>query len=234
MVYAIGDVHGERALLDRLLDRIAEDRATQADGLDAVFVFLGDYVDRGPDSRGVMDRIIECAASDGAVRCLMGNHEQAMLRFLDDPMTGGQWLSFGGLATLVSYGVEGIAEAADPANLPRLRDDLLQRLPPVHLDFMRRLEPWAVYGDYAFVHAGIQPGRPIAAQSLDDLLWIRKPFLESRAQFEKVIVHGHTIVPAPVVLSNRIAVDTGAYATGTLSAVALQADRVRILQATRR
>ncbi|MBP2316405.1 metallophosphoesterase family protein [Azospirillum soli] len=234
VVYAVGDVHGELALLERLLDCIAEDRAVNAAGLDAVLVFLGDYVDRGPDSRGVMDRIAAGVTSDCLVRCLLGNHEQAMLRFLDDPSNAGQWLAFGGLSTLVSYGVEDIADAGNPVHHPRLRDELMQRLPPAHLECLRRLEPWAVYGDYGFVHAGIKPGRPIAGQSLDDLLWIRKPFLDSRAQFEKVIVHGHTIVPTPQILNNRIAVDTGAYATGVLSAVALQADRVRVLQATRR
>lgn len=230
VVYAIGDVHGESALLDQLLGRILRDRAERASGLAATIVFLGDYVDRGPDSRGVMERIVSGMADDCTVHFLMGNHEQAMLHFLDDPLAAERWLAFGGVATLASYGVEALGDTTDPV---RLRDELLHRLPPAHLDRLRTLELWVECGDYAFVHAGIRPGQSLTEQSLDDLLWIRAPFLDFRGVFDKVVVHGHTIVPAPQVLNNRIAVDTGAYASGVLSAVALQGDRIRLLQAAR-
>lgn len=234
VLYAVGDVHGELDLLDRLLAKIAADHAEHAADLDPVTIFLGDYIDRGSDSRGVVDRLLSREDSAGMERrCLLGNHEQAMLNFLENPESGAGWLDYGGMATLAGYGMTPHIGAISRRDLVRLRDELAERLPPEHYEWLKALEPWVAYGDYAFAHAGIRPGRPLAAQTLDDLLWIRKPFLESRARHEKVIVHGHTITPTPLVLNNRIAVDTGAYATGVLTAVALQADRMRMLHATR-
>ncbi|HEY0835742.1 MAG TPA: metallophosphoesterase family protein [Azospirillum sp.] len=231
VVYAIGDVHGERTALERLLDRIRDDAARRQAA--PVAVFVGDYIDRGADSRGVLDLLCADPLPGFTVRRLLGNHEQAMLDFLDTPDGGTEWLEFGGVATLDSYGVRGLVGAPDGARLNALRQELAARLPDAHQRLLRSLEPYAVYGDYAFVHAGIRPGGPLAQQRLEDLLWIREPFLGWPAHHEKVIVHGHTVVPAPQILPNRIAIDTGVYASGVLTAAVLEADGVRVLQARR-
>jgi serine/threonine protein phosphatase 1 len=219
-LYAVGDIHGESALLDRLLTMIADDMAGRADRR-AVVVFLGDYVDRGPDSRGVLDRLTAAPLSWAETRFLAGNHESALLDFIDDPVANARWLDFGGAEALASYGVRASVGVRDRGRLKELRDHLADRLPDAHRRFLEALEDWAVYGDYAFVHAGIRPGRALKRQRRDDLLWLREPFLSSSLRHEKVIVHGHTIVDAPEIRPNRIAVDTGAYATGVLTAVVL-------------
>lgn len=229
VLYAIGDVHGERQLLDGLLNDIVED-ARRQEGLSPVAVFLGDYVDRGPDSRGVIDLLLDDPLPGFTVRFLKGNHEEAMLGFIDDPAASMDWLRFGGAETLGSYGVRASVAVADAGRCRVLRDLLGTRMPDEHLDFLRRLEPWAAYGDYAFVHAGIRPHRKLEDQDPHDLLWIRNPFLESGARHEKVIVHGHTIVDSPEVRHNRIGIDTGAYATGRLTALVLAGQSVRFLQ----
>ncbi len=223
-LYAVGDIHGESALLDRLSAMIADDMAGRPDRR-AVVVFLGDYVDRGPDSRGVLDRLtagpLPAPLAGAETRFLAGNHESALLDFIDDPVAGARWLDFGGAEALASYGVRASVGVRDRGRLRELRDHLTDRLPDAHRRFLETLEDWAVYGDYAFVHAGIKPGRALKRQRRDDLLWLREPFLSSPLRHEKVIVHGHTIVDAPEIRPNRIAVDTGAYATGVLTAVVL-------------
>lgn len=223
-LYAVGDIHGESALLDRLLSIIAQDMAGRADRR-AVLVFLGDYIDRGPDSCGVLDRLagapLPAPLAGAETRFLAGNHEAAMLDFLADPINNARWLDFGGAAALSSYGVRASVGVRDRKRLKELRDQLADRLPDAHRRFLKMLENWASYGDYAFVHAGVKPGRALSRQRRDDLLWLREPFLSSSLRHEKVIVHGHTIVDAPEIHPNRIAVDTGAYATGVLTAVVL-------------
>jgi len=231
VVYAIGDVHGERPALERLLERIREDAARRSSSPAAVF--LGDYVDRGGDSRGVLDLLCGDPLPGFAVHRLRGNHEQAMLDFLAAPEAGVSWLEFGGIATLDSYGVRGLVGAPTAERLKGLRDALDAALPEAHRRLLQTLAPYVVYGDYAFVHAGVRPGAPMERQRLDDLLWIREPFLSWKAPHDKVVVHGHTVVPAPQLLPNRIAIDTGVYATGVLTAVALEADRVGVIQARR-
>ncbi|WP_413207311.1 metallophosphoesterase family protein [Rhodospirillum sp. A1_3_36] len=234
VVYAIGDIHGELRLLERLLDAIQEDFRRNADSCHGTVIFLGDYVDRGEDSRGVVERLLQAPPPGFQYRFLAGNHEQALLNFLNDPRGGTAWLEFGGLATLLSYGVSVSAGQSSLSRLRMARDAFRQALPDSHLSFFSGLEKIIVLGDYAFVHAGIWPGRSLDKQKVDDLLWIRSPFLESRAQHEKRIVHGHTIVEQVVIRDNRISVDTGAYATGRLSAVAFQGQDVRVLTATLR
>jgi len=231
VVYAVGDVHGERTALENLLGRIREDAARRSAA--PVAVFVGDYVDRGGDSRGVLDLLCGDPLPGFTLHRLRGNHEQAMLDFLAAPEAGAPWLEFGGVATLDSYGVRGLFGAPTAERLKTLRDALDAGLPDAHRRLLQALEPYAVYGDYAFVHAGVRPGAPLARQRLDDLLWIREPFLTWPAPHDKVIVHGHTVVPAPQLLPNRIAIDTGVYASGVLTAVALEADEVRIIQARR-
>lgn len=232
-VYAIGDVHGELGALRNLIAMIVADARRYPDGTGKLLICLGDYVDRGPDSRGVIELLAAGPPAGFELRCLRGNHDQAMLDFLATPEKGTDWFQFGASATLDSYGVAGAAGLPGPEQLAALRDNLAERLPDAHRAFLENLEPFIVAGDYAFVHAGIRPDRSIAAQDLQDLLWIREPFLGWSGRHEKVIVHGHTIVAAPQVLPNRIALDTGAYATGMLTAAALDGTRLRILQAGR-
>lgn len=236
-VYAVGDVHGQRRELERLVALIAADAGHMRaqSGLEAQVVFLGDYVDRGPDSSGVLDVLCGLQARFGAdtgiaCRFLAGNHEAAMLDFLKEPAAGAPWLSYGGAETLASYGVRASVGTTDAARCRALRDALEERLPDEHRRFLNGLEPMAVLGDYAFVHAGIRPGQPLDRQRPQDLLWIREPFLSWRKRHEKVIVHGHTVVDDPEFLHNRIGIDTGAYATGILTALVLHGSVQRVVQ----
>lgn len=231
LVYAVGDIHGERALLDRLLRAILDDAAANK-SLHATVIFLGDYVDRGGDSCGVLDVLSDLPNGDVKWRFLRGNHEQAMLDFLVTPEMGPVWLRFGGVETLASYGLLAPAGVADPRRLKDLADGLAERLPLRHLAFLQATEMMIVQGDYIFAHAGIDPGRPLDQQRPDDLLWIRDGFIDRPHRGTHVVVHGHTIVDIPIIDGNRIALDTGAYATGRLTAVALHGLERRILQVT--
>lgn len=231
IVYAIGDIHGEAALLEALLGKIRDDAAAREGA--PLAVFLGDYVDRGPDSRSVLDLLCDAPLPGFAIDALTGNHEQGMLAFLTDPLSGMAWLEFGGLATLSSYGVAIQPGTVTPARLRDYRDQLAERLPDEHRRFLHRLKPWVVHGDYLFVHAGVRPKIPLAAQRMEDFLWIRDPFLAWPDRHEKMVVHGHSVRFAPELLPNRIGIDTGAYATGVLTAVALEGRDLRVLQARR-
>jgi serine/threonine protein phosphatase 1 len=234
LVYAIGDIHGRLDLLDTMLDMIRTDASASAYAKQPRLVFLGDYVDRGPSSRQVMEKLISLeSASWSRVRCLAGNHEAEMLRFLEAEGDGFDWLMFGGRETLVSYGVEsgGLSSTEDVA---ALRQEARKRVPLRHLDFLRRLGRSETIGDYFFVHAGVRPGVALTDQADDDLLRIRGPFLDSGAPLEKVIVHGHTPMQGPYHSAVRIGVDTGAYATGVLTAVRLDAETQRFIQAKAR
>ena len=223
LAYAVGDVHGRADLLEGLMARIVADAGPAlARGERPLLVFLGDYVDRGADSRGVIDRLIALAAAPGfEVRTLMGNHEEAMLGFIEDPVTGAGWLEFGGGATLASYGVAPPIGRPGAEELVALGQALSAALPAEHLNFLRSLELAIVLGDYVFVHAGLRPGVPLHAQSARDLLWIRQEFLSEKKSFEKVVVHGHTPEEMPYDGPTRIGLDTGAYATGVLTAARL-------------
>ena len=222
-VYAIGDVHGRADLLRELHRRIVAD-ARGADGACAM-VHLGDYVDRGPDSRGAIDLLLDEAPASFEHVMLMGNHEAMMLDFLERPESGPQWLWNGGAATLLSYGVSPPAQAGDGAALEEARAALAAALPARHLAFLHALRLSHVEGGYAFVHAGVRPGLPLELQAAEDLLWIRGEFLNSRLDHGHVIVHGHTIGPEVEMRANRIGLDTGAYASGRLSALGLEGDR---------
>lgn len=226
-IYAIGDIHGCVAQLDRLLAQIS---LHASGGPQIKLVFLGDYVDRGPDSKGVIDRLVALKAESGAL-CLRGNHDQAVLNFLADANFYRSWKGFGAADTLLSYGVRPPLFDDDEA-LAECQRAFAEVLPESHRRFLLGLEPQIILGDYAFVHAGVRPGVALDQQSLDDLLWIRDDFLLSRQDFGKVIVHGHTPIEAPERHANRIAVDTGAYATGRLSAAVLERDLVSFMTAT--
>ncbi len=223
LVYAVGDIHGRSDLLDGLLARIVADAAPALSrGERPLLIFLGDYVDRGADSKGVLDRLTALLGAPGfEVRALMGNHEEAMLAFVEDPVGNAGWLDFGGGATLASYGVAPPIGRANAEDLAALGRALSSALTAEHLSFLRSLELAVVLGGYVFVHAGLRPGVPLDAQSARDLLWIRQEFLSEKKPFEKVVVHGHTPEEMPYDGPTRIGLDTGAYATGVLTAVRL-------------
>jgi serine/threonine protein phosphatase 1 len=227
-LYAIGDIHGRLDLLDYLLDLIERDLKGRAE-TPATLIFLGDYVDRGPDSKGVADRLIQGFPARFTPVFLKGNHEDLLLSFVRDPAPGLSWLRNGGDATLSSYGVEaetiqnafwggpqGIAEAAQ-----RFR----AVLPEGHLRFYQELKLFCHLGDYFFTHAGVRPNVPLDKQSEDDLLWIRHEFLNSAEDFGAVVVHGHTPTRAPQDLRNRIGVDTYACRTGKLTAAGFEGSK---------
>jgi serine/threonine protein phosphatase 1 len=227
--YAVGDVHGRLDLLKRMLERIEQD-ASSAGARNPLVVLLGDYVDRGPDSAGVIEFLRSQAPENFELRFLKGNHEAAMLAFLEDPIAHRGWLAHGGLETMASYGVRPLPPmmASDDvigAAARRLR----LALPGEHLDFLERLERYVVAGDYAFVHAGVDCGRPLDEQSDEELFWARKRFLADRRRFSHVVVHGHTPVEAPYCDDRRICIDTGAYATGRLTAAKFDDERVSVM-----
>jgi len=228
-IYAVGDVHGRLDLLLRLEAEIRID--LEARPTDAPLVcYLGDYVDRGPASAGVIDHLASTAC-DGLHRIfLKGNHEDRMLAFLDDPVANGSsWMKFGGREALASYGLpQALIEAE---NWQALRDALATALPPAHLSFLSALELALRWSGYLFVHAGVDPARPLTDQDPHDLMWIREPFLSSNRDFGLRIVHGHVIEPEPVFRANRIGLDTGAYKSGILTCAALEGGAVRLLQA---
>jgi serine/threonine protein phosphatase 1 len=234
LIYAIGDVHGRYDLLKDVLELVLADWKDRAPGRRPLLIFCGDYVDRGPQSAEVIEGLIWLQRRGDIQACfLKGNHEQALMRFLDNPLDAAGWLRFGGVETLESYGVRA-PRPGDPADCLRARDLLLQRMPSSHLRFVERLELMLVVGDYAFVHAGVQPGTDLRGQREEDLLWIRQAFLDDEGPFEKVIVHGHSwIDDRPQLHPHRIGIDTGAYSTGVLTAVRLDGDDIGMIQARR-
>ncbi len=220
LVWAIGDVHGRDDLLGPLLEHILDDFRSSACEA-PVLIGLGDYVDRGPNSRAVIDRLLEVQMSGVDCIFLMGNHEEALLTFLSEPQMGPSWAQFGGRETLWSYGVSPPTSAADAEAWRMTASAFADALPAGHLAFLQALALSQEIGDYIFVHAGVRPGLPMESQSRQDLLWIRHAFLDHRGPFPKVVVHGHTPMERVVVTPYRIGVDTGAYATSRLSAVRL-------------
>lgn len=229
-VYAVGDVHGRHDLLVQLADLIQADlQRSNGSDLEPETIFLGDYIDRGIESRLVVERLAR-GHFPTPVRCLLGNHEMMMLSFLESADAGDLWLLNGGLETLFSYGVDA---QRMPSNirLETARAALIAVLPAHHQRFLQTLQVSIDLGDYFFCHAGVRPGVPLAKQRLDDLIWIREPFLSGEASFGKRIVHGHTPVMEPEVRANRINIDTGAYLTNRLTCAVLEEDTVRILQA---
>ena len=233
LVYAVGDIHGRYDLLKSALAQIAADSARESFGRTAKLVLLGDYIDRGPDSAKVLQALVWLSRKgEFALHLLKGNHEQGLLHFLDQPELAEPWLSYGGAATLASYGVAPPSEGAAPEALVAARDALMDQMPASHLQLLGDLELMAVVGDYAFVHAGIRPDRPLADQTEAELLWIRGGFLDAEGPFERVIVHGHTwLNETPQVMEHRLGLDTGAYFTGVLTVARLDGALVQLFQA---
>ena len=219
-IYAIGDIHGQLEMLKTAHARIAADRSLNGDE-NAQVVHLGDLVDRGPDSRGVIKRLSEGLPSGFEAHFLKGNHEQLLLDFLKDPNWLAPWRRNGGEPTLLSYGVD--VDRLDRSGAPpeAWREAFAQALPDSHLKFLEGLGLNCVIGDYVFVHAGLRPGVPLSDQVPADLLWIRSEFLDAQEPFGKVVVHGHTPERKPVVRENRIGIDTAAVFTGCLTALRL-------------
>jgi len=219
-LYGVGDIHGRLDLLDRLLALIeADDRAR---GLAASeIIFLGDLVDRGPDSRGVVDRLLALAEGQAPVRFLMGNHEQVFLRVLEGDVPALRFLiRIGGRETLRSYGIT--EEEYCSLDFETLALAARERVPERHIRFLSAFESWIEVGDYLFVHAGLRPGVALEDQSIEDLIWIRDDFLKHRDDFGKMVVHGHSITEDIDVRTNRIGIDTGAFASGKLTAIGLE------------
>lgn len=222
-IYAIGDIHGCADLLDSLLGKIAADSG----GTPFRLVFLGDYIDRGPDSRGVLDRLCALKTKGAEASFLKGNHEDVFLDFMRHPAENADWLDWGGAEMVASYGVKG----ADEMGAAALAASMRARMPAAHLDFLQSLATTARSGDYLFVHAGVRPGVALADQREQDLLWIRGEFHNAPEDKrpDAVVVHGHHPMKKPLDAGWRIAVDTGACFTGRLTAVVLDGETRRFL-----
>jgi serine/threonine protein phosphatase 1 len=225
--YAIGDVHGRNDLLEALLERVREHVASNPIAR-PVIVFVGDYVDRGPSSRQVLDTLLRCSSYKDVV-CLQGNHESYLLDFLDNPASLSDWARLGGLETLRSYGVNP-SHFLDPPTQELLAMSLSLAMHQTgHLGLLRNLPSSFSCGDFFFVHAGVRPGVPLDQQNQRDLLEIRKDFLNCTSSFGKIVVHGHTPVSKVEIRSNRINIDTGAFASGRLTCVAIERDQLQIV-----
>lgn len=229
-VYAVGDIHGRADLLDQLLEQISHDRGVRV-AKRTVLIFLGDYIDRGPSSAEVIDRLIQLGRDESIEPYfLMGNHEEVLLRIM-----GGEvelaidWLRFGGRQCLASYGLN--ADEFAKLEPSQIVSALKSAIPRRHREFLAGLDDTARVGDYLFVHAGLRPGMSLSAQSQNDMRWIRSPFLENTdADYGFMVVHGHTVAPEVERRPNRIGIDTGAYQSGRLTALVLEANGHRILQ----
>ena len=228
-VYAVGDIHGRLDLLEALVTAIEADDAARAKA-DTTLVLLGDLVDRGPDSAGVI-AFARALAARRRVRILAGNHEEMFLGGLEKLDTLRHFIKHGGRETILSYPI-------DPAVYRELTLEETQGLvraivPEADLAFMRGFEDRFVIGDYLFVHAGIMPGVPLEAQKTEYLRWMREPFLSYKGDHGWCVVHGHTITDDVVVTPNRIGIDTGAYASGRLTALGLEGTARWLIQAVK-
>jgi succinoglycan biosynthesis protein ExoA len=236
-LYAIGDIHGRFELLESLIEQIEADTKDLPEGTDVTIVFLGDYIDRGLQS----NQVIELLSGDRlkAFNCvyLLGNHEDALLRFWNDPSFGEKWARFGGGETLLSYGLmppsAAMGAQATPESWQRVWSDFRRVFPKRHLEFISDLKHYFEAGDYVFVHAGLRPGRTLEEQSADDLIWIRDEFLDHAQPFKQFVVHGHSVTQDVHLDDRRLGLDTGAYMTGVLTAARLFGEKISFLKTTR-
>ena len=226
-IYCIGDIHGRADLLTLLHEKIKIDAELYQSK--KTIIYLGDYIDRGDDSRQVIEILLSNPLTDFEAIYLKGNHEQAMLDFIKYPVAAAAWLSFGGREALNSYGIAlmHIPGKKDLAGLAQKLDD---KLPDSHRTFLENTQHFWQCGSYYFVHAGIRPDIALDKQNYEDQLWIRDDFLESKRNHGSIIVHGHSITPEPEVRPNRIGIDTGAFSTGVLTCLVLEDDQQRFLQ----
>lgn len=227
-LYAIGDVHGCFDLLTDLHEQIrAEIDAERPE--DWRIIHVGDYVDRGPDSRGVIDFLWRATTGDPRMIALAGNHDVGLLDFMADPQPEGLFAGNGGAETARSYGVS--PDFTTRSGAQRTADGLRAAMPQAHVEFLGGLPRSASFGDFFFCHAGVRPGVALDRQDPQDLIWIRERFLNWPGLYEKIVVHGHTPANPPELLPNRINVDTGAFKSGVLTALAVNGGEKRILQA---
>lgn len=227
-IYAIGDIHGRLDLLNRLLDLIDGDDAERGPA-HTQLIFLGDLVDRGPDSKGVVERVMQLAADSESVRCIAGNHEEIISRaWQGDKRSAGLLNKVGGRETLLSYGVS--ANQYDTADLAELVRLTRSSIPAEHIAFFKSCHDWIEAEDYLFVHAGVRPGYALAEQETSDLRWIRREFTDYQGDLGYVVIHGHSITENVEERPNRIGVDTGAFATGKLTAIGLEGENRWFLQ----
>jgi len=225
-IYAIGDVHGYSDLLARIFEKIDADlRQRPIDR--PLLVTLGDYIDRGPDSRGTIDLLLARRNVQETV-CLRGNHEALILDFAKDASVMRLGERYGALDTLRSYGLA-CAPDMTARELQDLCDAWQTALPQAHASFFAQTPLSFTCGDYFFTHAGVKPGVPLKKQVERDLIWIREEFLQSDKWFGKLVVHGHTPVPEPDFRRNRVNIDTGAYSTGRLTCLVLEGTDKTIL-----
>jgi serine/threonine protein phosphatase 1 len=229
-IYAIGDIHGRLDLLDSLIESIRQDDLRRG-AAHTRLIFLGDLVDRGPDSAGVIERLMQLRKSGANATFLLGNHDEIFLRAVSGDIKAARMLTrIGGRETILSYGMS--PEDYQTYNFEELVRLLATLVPREHVEFLSSFEDYIEIGDYLFVHAGIRPGAPISEQRAADLRWIRRDFLDSRADHGKVVVHGHSISDEVDVRANRIGIDTGAFASGRLTAVALEKENSWFLTAS--
>jgi len=229
--FAVGDIHGRVDLLQLMLAAL-EARAAEETraGAPPIVIFLGDYVDRGPDTAAVIDLLLSGRPYGYERRYLKGNHEQYMLAFMDKPLENRAWVVQGGAETLLAYGVQPPSPRS-PLDTEWIAtaDALKQRVPATHLSFLESLERYVALGGYAFVHAGIDAARTLEEQTDEDLFWARERFIASKRAFSHRVVHGHTPVDHPYADQRRVAVDTGAYASGTLTAARFEGQEVTFI-----
>ncbi|MEO0328564.1 MAG: metallophosphoesterase family protein [Pseudomonadota bacterium] len=227
-IYAIGDVHGCLSQLQQLIGLI--DLDLEQDPPQAYkIIFLGDYVDRGPDNAKTIEFLVELQATFHDYVFILGNHDERLTLFINDPnRVGESFLKWGGATTLRDYGV--IASPEKPFEAVAAAKELAENMPVGHREFLQNLKPYYEQSGYFFCHAGVRPGIPLEKQTNHDLTFIRADFLQHELPFEKVIVHGHTPVPTPEIHTNRINVDTKCYETGILTALVLEEDRQRFIQ----
>ncbi len=219
-LYAIGDIHGRRDLLEKLLSQIDADDAARGPAKTSL-ILLGDLMDRGPDSRGVIELLMKLSAATTTVTVLAGNHEELMIRAYEgDRAIASTFNRAGGKETMMSYGVT--AEQYEAWDLGELVDNVRHFVPADHIDFLKGFKNWHKARDYLFVHAGIRPGVPIEEQDSADLRWIRGGFIDSNEDFGAMVIHGHTITKTVDECANRIGIDTGAFASGVLTAIGIE------------
>jgi len=222
--YVIGDIHGCDFLLGQILDKILQDTNAQ-------LVFVGDYVDRGEDSAGVIKRLYEMVTdTHPQTICLAGNHEDMLLQFIDNPVKyGPRWLKYGGLQTLASYGISGITTTSTGHALEEARDKLVDNMGEDILGWLRKLPTYWQNGNVAVVHAGADPDMPLASQLERTLKWGHEQFHKQDRQDGVWVIHGHNIVNRATIESGRVAIDTGSYATGKITAAYINDNKIQFI-----